>query len=167
MHARSFAFQLILKSLYVSNLFCIFNFFYETYRFGLTQNSKCRGSMGHGDLKFWFSGISHTDKHCLLFQFHISYQSRCIMSFRKIADTSFHFLILRKYQSFLLPRVSCIFKSDTRFQMVLLSRSKQSFSQFVEVKYRHMCLSIKHQFESVNSLRSFISFGISEDDPMR
>ena len=38
------------------NLLRILNFFYENYWPRLTSSSKCRGSVSHGDIKFWFSG---------------------------------------------------------------------------------------------------------------
>ena len=71
------------------NLLPILNFFYENYWPPLTWSSKCRGSVSHGDIKFWFSGNAYTGRHCLSLQFHLSYYIRCTVSFKKIADTSF------------------------------------------------------------------------------
>ena len=47
--------------------------FYENYWPCITWSSKCRGSVSHGDIKFWFSGSANTGRHCLLLQFHLSY----------------------------------------------------------------------------------------------
>ena len=55
------------------NLLRILFFFYENYWPRLISSSKCRGSVSHGDMKFWFSGNAKTDRHCLLLQFHLSY----------------------------------------------------------------------------------------------
>ena len=72
-----------------SNLLRMLNFFYENYWSRLTSSSKCRGSVTHGDIKCWFSGNANTSRYCLLLSFHLSYQIRCIMNFKKIAITSF------------------------------------------------------------------------------
>ena len=50
------------------NLLRIINFFYENYWPHLNSSSKCRGSVSHGDIKFWFSGNVNTGRHCLLLQ---------------------------------------------------------------------------------------------------
>ena len=76
------------------NLLCILIFFYKIYWPYLTSSSKCRGSLSHGDIKFWFSGNAKRGRHCLLLQFHQIYKIRCIMSFKKIADTSFKLVCL-------------------------------------------------------------------------
>ena len=54
------------------------------------------GSISHGDIKFWFSGSGNTGRLCLLLQIHLSYYIRCIMNFKKIADTSFKKLNFEK-----------------------------------------------------------------------
>ena len=79
-----------LGSLYVIKLLHIFNFFFENFRPRLTSGSKLRGSVSHDDLKFWFSGNAYRGEHCLLLPFHLSYYIRCIMRFKKIADTSWN-----------------------------------------------------------------------------
>ena len=55
------------------NLLRILNVFYQNYWPRLTSSSKCRGSVSHGDIMFWFSGNANTGRHCLLLQFHLSY----------------------------------------------------------------------------------------------
>ena len=55
------------------NLLCILNFFYGNYWSHLPSSRKCRQSVHHGDIKFWFSRNANTDKHCLLLQFHLGY----------------------------------------------------------------------------------------------
>ena len=46
------------------NLLRIPNFLYENYWPCLTSSCKCRGSVSHGDIKFWFSGNANTDIVC-------------------------------------------------------------------------------------------------------
>ena len=58
---------------YTSFNLCILNFFYENYWSRLPSSSKCRRSVHHGNIKFWFSGNANTGRHCLLLQFHLSY----------------------------------------------------------------------------------------------
>ena len=71
-------------------IYCAYRtFFYENYCPCLTWNSKCRVSFSHANIKFWISGSNKTGRHCLLLQFHLSYEIRCIMNFQKIADTGF------------------------------------------------------------------------------
>ena len=53
--------------------YAYYTFFYENYWPRLAWSSKCRGSISHGDIKFWFSGNASTGRHCLLLQFHLSY----------------------------------------------------------------------------------------------
>ena len=72
------------------NLLRILNFFYENYWSRLPESSKCRRSIRHGDIRFWFSRNAYTCRHCLLLQIHLSYYTRCIKRFKKIADTSFN-----------------------------------------------------------------------------
>ena len=71
------------------NLLRILNLFYKNYWPCLPSSSKCRWSVHHGDIKFWFSRDANTGRHCLLLQIHLSYSTRCIKSFKKIADKSF------------------------------------------------------------------------------
>ena len=54
------------------NLLCILNFFYKNYWSCLPSSSKCRGSMHHSDIRFWFSGNASIGRHCLLLQFRLS-----------------------------------------------------------------------------------------------
>ena len=55
------------------NLLRILNFFYENCWSRLPSSSKCRRSVHHGNIKFWFSGNANTGRHYLLLQFHLSY----------------------------------------------------------------------------------------------
>ena len=55
------------------NLLRILNFFYKNYWSRLPSSSKCRRSVRHGDIKFWFSRNTSTGRHCLLLQIHLSY----------------------------------------------------------------------------------------------
>ena len=45
------------------NLLRILNFFYENYWPRLNSSNKCRESVSHGDIKFWFSGNDRTGRH--------------------------------------------------------------------------------------------------------
>ena len=63
--------------------------FHENYWPRLTSVTKCRGSISHGDIKFWFSGNFNTGRHCLLLHIHLSYYVRCITSFQKIVLNSY------------------------------------------------------------------------------
>ena len=71
-----------------SNLWGILNFFHENYWIHLTSSSKWRGSVTHGDVKFWFSRNANTGRYCSVLQFQVF--KSCIMSFTKVADTSFN-----------------------------------------------------------------------------
>ena len=67
-HAQSYWFYLSGQA-YVSfkllcNLLRILNFFHKNYWPRLTSSSKCRGSINHGEIKFWFSGNANTGRHC-------------------------------------------------------------------------------------------------------
>ena len=55
------------------NLLHILNFFNENYWSHWPSSSKCRQSICHGDIKFWFSRNANTGRHCLLLQFQLSY----------------------------------------------------------------------------------------------
>ena len=72
-YAPSYGFYLVRTSLYVIYFITYINFFYENYWPHLTSSSKSRGSVGHSDLKFWFSGNANTGRHCLLLKFHLSF----------------------------------------------------------------------------------------------
>ena len=39
----------------------------------LNLKQYCRGSVSHGDIRFWFSGSVNTGRLCLLLQVHLSY----------------------------------------------------------------------------------------------
>ena len=65
-HARSYGFYSVWASLTSFKLLRILNFLYENYCPYLTSRSKCRGSVSHGDIKFWVSGNANTGRHCLL-----------------------------------------------------------------------------------------------------
>ena len=45
----------------------------KTSGFAKPQAVKYRGSVIHGDIKFWFSGKANTGRDCLLLQFHLSF----------------------------------------------------------------------------------------------
>ena len=45
--------------------------------------------MSYDDIRFWFSENANTGRHCMLLQFHLSFQIRYTTSFKEIADTSF------------------------------------------------------------------------------
>ena len=72
-HARSTAFIRFGKAYTSFNLWRILNFFLRKYWPRLAWSSKCRWSVSHGDIKFWFSGSANTGRQCLLLQFHLSY----------------------------------------------------------------------------------------------
>ena len=112
------------------NLLRILNFFYENYWPRLTSSSKCKGSVSHGDIKFWFSGNANPGRHCLLLQFHLTYQIRCIMNFKKITDTSFN-ECNNTYQRIIRLRTVDV-KSTTNIDFDVESNEKESKFEVVD-----------------------------------
>ena len=109
-------------------------FSYENYWPCLTWSSKCRGSVSHGDIKFWFSGSANTGRHCLLLQFHLSYSIRCIMNFKKIADTS------------LKAKLSVVSVSE---------RKSGSLTKIYKIFNRLFKVSSRNKFSKLNTLNIF------------
>ena len=60
-----------LRHLSPQNVICLKEFETTTREIGLIIYR--RGSVSHGDIKFWFSGSSNSGRHRLLLQFHQSY----------------------------------------------------------------------------------------------